>query len=79
MKQAASPFEKTEGYTAADASPFTQEAAPAETVEEVAEGWDEEAAEVEEPKKTASKKSAPEVGGDIDDDLDAIINEWGDD
>lgn len=79
VKQAASPFEKTEGYTAADASPFTQEAAPAETVEEVAEGWDEEAAEVEEPKKTASKKSAPEVGGDIDDDLDAIINEWGDD
>ena len=75
MKQTASPFEKTEGYTAADASPFTQEAAPAETVEEVEE-WEEEAGE---PKKSDSKKAAPEIGGDTDDDLDAIINEWGDD
>jgi len=78
MKQAASPFEKTEGYTAADASPFTEEAT-SEEVEEVEEGWDEEAVEVKEPKKAASKKATPEIGGDEDDDLDAIINEWGDD
>ena len=77
MKQAASPFEKTEGYTAADASPFTENAI--EAVEEVGEEWDEEVAEVEEPKKAASKKATPEVGGGEDDDLAAIINEWGDD
>ena len=71
-----SPFGKVDGYTATDASPFTENAIEAEPDED---GWDEEA-EVEEPKKAAPKKAAPEMKDDgDDDDLDAIIDEWSED
>ena len=72
-----SPFDKVDGYTATDASPFTENAIEAEPE---GEDWDGEEAEVEEPKKAAPKKAVPEVkDDDDDDDLNAIIDEWGDD
>lgn len=77
-----SPFEKEEGYVHEGASPFTkaegQEDSPA--MEEDSGDSDEgEWEEPEEPKKVvAKKKPSPKVKDD-DDDLDAIIDEWGDD
>tara|TARA_R100001369_G_C3325037_1_gene169546 strand:- start:3316 stop:4056 length:741 start_codon:yes stop_codon:yes gene_type:complete len=76
-----SPFEKEEGFTFGDANPFveveekvTDEIFPTETSE-----GDGEWGEPEEPKKVVKKeKSSPKVK-DGDDDLDAIIDEWGDD
>ena len=80
-----SPFDKEEGYTHENASPFT-EVAKEEVTDEIAwndEGEDSEDSdawgEPEEPKKVAKKeKPSPKVKDD-DDDLDAIIDEWGDD
>lgn len=77
MQQASSPFEKSEGYVSQDASPFGGDttAPTKDTPEEESDDW----GEVEEPTK-ASSKSTPEVDdSDVDEDLDAIINEWGDD
>lgn len=75
---ATSPFDKVDGYTSTDASPFTENAIEGES--DGTDDWDEEAGEVEEPKKKAtSKKGSPEVENDADDDdLDAIIDEWSD-
>lgn len=81
MQQSASPFEKVEGYTQEDASPF-QEPVVTSGVEDVVDTddsgaeWEDEAEEPKEPKKAASKKKAtPDVKND-DDDLDSIIDEW---
>ena len=73
-KDFASPFEVDEEFAVEEeASPFAEEvtAEPAND-----DGFEDEP---EEPKKVAKKeKSSPKVK-DEDDDLDAIINEWGDD
>ena len=80
-----SPFEKEEGYVHEDASPFTEAAKEDVDTEEIP--WSEDSddsdrdewEEPEEPKKVAKKeKPSPKVKDD-DDDLDAIIDEWGDD
>jgi len=86
-----SPFEKEEGYVHEDASPFTkaegQEDPPTTlkivtdeiSIEEDSDDDSDEWGEPEEPKKVATKeKPSPKVKDD-DDDLDAIIDEWGDD
>lgn len=72
-QQSASPFDKVEGYTVEDASPFQEPVAASEKLSD-----DEDTEWEEEPKKTASKKKAtPEVKNDIDDDdLDSIIDDW---
>ena len=69
-----SPFEVDEEFAVEEeASPFAEEAT-AEPAND--DGFEDEP---EEPKKVAKKeKSSPKVK-DEDDDLDAIINEWGDD
>lgn len=73
-KDFASPFEVDEEFAVEEeASPFAEEAT-AEPAND--DGFEDEP---EEPKKVAKKeKSSPKVK-DEDDDLDAIINEWGDD
>tara|TARA_R110000824_G_scaffold354414_1_gene541528 strand:- start:572 stop:1312 length:741 start_codon:yes stop_codon:yes gene_type:complete len=76
-----SPFEKEEGFTFADANPFVEveekEVADKVSPVETSEG-DGEWGEPEEPKKVAKKEKSPPKVKD-DDDLDAIIDEWGDD
>tara|TARA_R100000951_G_scaffold29575_3_gene25580 strand:+ start:7740 stop:8477 length:738 start_codon:yes stop_codon:yes gene_type:complete len=79
-----SPFEKEEGFTFGDANPFveveeevTDEIFPTETLESGDE-W-EESKEPEEPKKVTKKEKPTPKVKDNDDDLDDIINEWGDD
>lgn len=76
-----SPFEKEEGFTFGDANPFieveekvTDEIFSTETSESEGE-WE----EPEEPKKVVKKEKSPPKVKDGDDDLDAIIDEWGDD
>lgn len=79
MQQSASPFEKVEGYTQEDASPF-QESVDTPDVPDTDDSgadWGDEVEEPKEPKKkTSKKKSTPDVDEDIDDDLDSIIDEW---
>jgi len=78
-----SPFEVEDGFTAEADNPFTEEVVEEkETPKVVAisddgtdQIWDEEP---EEPKKVVTKKKAPPKKDDSDD-LDAIIDEWGDD
>ena len=73
MQQSTSPFDKVEGYTIEHASPFQEPVvAPDKPSDDGEADWEGE------PKKTASKKKVtPEVKNDIDDDLDSIIDEWG--
>ena len=69
-----SPFDVEDGFTSDEGSPFTEEAPKAAVVEEIEDDFDEEP---EEPKKVVKKKKVPPK--DDGEDLDAIIDEWGDD
>ena len=81
MQQSASPFEKVEGYTQENASPFQEPVSgiriPIPDTDDSGAEWGDEAEEPKEPKKAARKKKVtPDVNKDIDDDLDSIIDEW---
>jgi hypothetical protein len=75
-----SPFEKEDGFVSDNASPFTsseevEDAEFTEATDDDSEEWD----EPEEPKKVKKKEGKSPPVKDDDDDLNSIINEWGDD